>query len=84
MVGGGIPGFLERCVQCAEVREIQLYGVSISALNQAVKRNIERFPDDFMFQLTREEARTIVASRSRFDRGAVCSWEATASGSRSS
>jgi hypothetical protein len=32
-----------------------LYGVSVSALIQAVKRNIRRFPDDFMFQLTREE-----------------------------
>jgi hypothetical protein len=43
----------------------ELYGVSISALNQAVKRNIERFPDDFMFQLTREEARAIISSRSQ-------------------
>jgi hypothetical protein len=33
-----------------------LYGVETKALNQAVKRNIERFPDDFMFQLTVEEA----------------------------
>ena len=32
-----------------------LYDVEIKALNQAVKRNIERFPDDFMFQLTKEE-----------------------------
>jgi hypothetical protein len=32
-----------------------LYSVSVGALNQAVKRNIERFPDDFMFQLTAEE-----------------------------
>ena len=31
------------------------YGVETSALNQAVKRNIERFPEDFMFQLTDEE-----------------------------
>jgi hypothetical protein len=31
------------------------YGVSTGALNQAVKRNSERFPDDFMFQLSREE-----------------------------
>jgi diphthamide synthase (EF-2-diphthine--ammonia ligase) len=30
----------------------QLYGVTTSALNQAVKRNINRFPSDFMFQLT--------------------------------
>ena len=33
----------------------ELYGVSVKVLNQAVKRNTERFPDDFMFQLTREE-----------------------------
>lgn len=33
----------------------ELYGVPTSALNQAVKRNMERFPDDFMFQLTDEE-----------------------------
>ncbi len=32
-----------------------LYGVQTKVLNQAVKRNIERFPDDFMFQLTRAE-----------------------------
>jgi hypothetical protein len=33
----------------------ELYGVETKALNQAVKRNIERFPDDFMFRLTMEE-----------------------------
>lgn len=32
-----------------------LYGVETKVLNQSVKRNIERFPDDFMFQLTKEE-----------------------------
>ena len=32
-----------------------LYGVETRTLIQAVKRNIERFPDDFMFQLTKEE-----------------------------
>lgn len=32
-----------------------LYGVEIRALNQAVKRNNDRFPEDFMFQLTAEE-----------------------------
>ena len=32
-----------------------LYGVQTKALNQAVKRNINRFPDDFMFQLTKED-----------------------------
>lgn len=33
-----------------------LYEVEVKVLNQAVKRNIERFPKDFMFQLTAEEA----------------------------
>ncbi len=33
----------------------EMYGVETRALNQAVKRNIDRFPDDFMFQLTDTE-----------------------------
>ena len=33
----------------------QLYGVETKVLNQAVKRNIERFPDDFRFKLTKDE-----------------------------
>ena len=33
-----------------------LYGVETKRLNQAVKRNINRFPEDFMFQLTQDEA----------------------------
>ncbi|MDE6877575.1 MAG: ORF6N domain-containing protein, partial [Odoribacter sp.] len=33
----------------------ELYQVETRVLNQAVKRNIERFPEDFMFQLTEEE-----------------------------
>lgn len=33
----------------------ELYEVETKVLNQAVKRNIERFPDDFMFQLTEDE-----------------------------
>ena len=33
----------------------RLYGVSTKALNQALRRNRERFPDDFVFQLTAEE-----------------------------
>ena len=32
-----------------------LYGVETRVLNQTVKRNIERFPDDFRFKLSREE-----------------------------
>ena len=37
----------------------KLYGVETRVLNQAVKRNIERFPADFMFQLTKEEAENL-------------------------
>jgi len=33
----------------------ELYGVLTGNLNKAVKRNIKRFPEDFMFQLTKEE-----------------------------
>jgi len=33
----------------------ELYGVDTKVLNQAVKRNIERFPEDFMFQISEEE-----------------------------
>ncbi|MDO5341811.1 MAG: ORF6N domain-containing protein [Bacteroidia bacterium] len=36
-----------------------LYGVETKALNQAVNRNIERFPEDFMFQLTWEECENL-------------------------
>lgn len=41
-----------------------IYEVSTRQLNQAVKRNLERFPEDFMFQLTKEEAEQ-VRSRSQ-------------------
>ncbi|MDE6786450.1 MAG: ORF6N domain-containing protein [Muribaculaceae bacterium] len=33
----------------------EMYGVATRALNQAVKRNADRFPEDFMFQMTNEE-----------------------------
>jgi phage regulator Rha-like protein len=42
-----------------------LYGVETRVLNQAVKRNINKFPDDFMFQLTRDEAQLWRRSRSQ-------------------
>ena len=42
-----------------------LYGVETRALNQAVKRNPSRFPADFMFQLTIEEADSLLRSRSQ-------------------
>jgi hypothetical protein len=43
----------------------ELYGVQTKALNQAVKRNSDRFPEDFMFKLTMEEAALSLASRSQ-------------------
>src|SRR6185437_2283087 len=36
-----------------------LYNVETKILNQAVKRNIKRFPDDFMFRLTKQEWESI-------------------------
>ena len=42
----------------------ELYGVETKVLNQAVKRNIERFPEQFCFQLTREET-DILCSKSQ-------------------
>lgn len=42
-----------------------LYGAQTRALNQAVARNRDRFPDDFMFRLTLEEAKAVMALRSQ-------------------
>ncbi|HSB72972.1 MAG TPA: ORF6N domain-containing protein [Candidatus Methylomirabilis sp.] len=42
-----------------------IYGVETRVLNQAVRRNAEKFPSDFMFQLTREEARETQRLRSQ-------------------
>jgi hypothetical protein len=50
----------------------QLYGVPTKALNQAVKRNTGRFPEDFMFKLTQDEVNNLMfqsetsSSRSQF------------------
>ena len=43
-----------------------LYGVEIKRLNEQVKRNVRRFPDDFMFTLTGEEAEAVKRLRSQF------------------
>ena len=40
----------------------QLYGVVTKVLNQAVKRNVDRFPEDFMFQLTAKEKLEVVTN----------------------
>jgi len=38
----------------------ELYGVTTGNLNKAVKRNLKRFPDDFMLQLTEEEFKNLI------------------------
>src|SRR6266511_1198654 len=43
----------------------KIYGVPTKAFNQAVKRNRQRFPEDFMFRLTQEEAKALQVSRSQ-------------------
>lgn len=45
----------------------ELYGVETKVLNQAVKRNIERFPEDFMFQLEQNEKAELVTNCDRFN-----------------
>ncbi len=38
-----------------------IYGVPTFRFNEAVRRNIKRFPEDFMFQLTREEVEILIS-----------------------
>ena len=40
----------------------EFYGVATKRLNEQVKRNKDRFPEDFMFQLTKEEKKEVVAN----------------------
>lgn len=44
----------------------ELYGVETRTLIQAVKRNKERFPNEFMFKLSKDEAEDVMHSRSQF------------------
>ena len=52
----------------------RLYGVPTKRLNEQVKRNVRKFPEDFVFRLTRDEAEAVLRSRLH---------TATASGNRS-
>ena len=45
----------------------EIYGVGTRVLNQAVKRNMERFPKRFRFQLTKEEMNELVTNCDRFN-----------------
>jgi hypothetical protein len=60
------PAFIERRIYLIRKQKVmldsdlaELYGVETFNLNKAVKRNSNRFPADFMFQLTREEAESL-------------------------
>ncbi len=44
----------------------ELYGVPTKRLNEQVGRNLKRFPEDFMFRLTIEDAKPLLALRSQF------------------
>jgi phage regulator Rha-like protein len=54
-----------------------LYGVGVKVLNQAVKRNRERFPDDFMFQLTDKEIQLLRSQLLRLENRQVAENEGT-------
>lgn len=57
-----------RNIQVMADRDLaNLYEVETKALNQAVKRNIERFPERFRFQLTEEETKELVTNCDRFE-----------------
>ena len=45
-----------------------IYGISTSRLNEQVKRNKDRFPDDFMFQLTDDEKAEVIANCDHLER----------------
>jgi hypothetical protein len=45
-----------------------IYGVKTSRLNEQVKRNIDRFPEDFMFQLTDQEKEDVIANCDHLDK----------------
>lgn len=55
----------ERVILDADLAK--LYGVPTKALNQAVRRNRDKFPPDFMFELTRKEALVLQKSRYQED-----------------
>jgi hypothetical protein len=53
----------------------KLYSVETRALNQAVSRNIERFPSDFMFTLSRDEimgiSQIVISSKIKFSKNVL-------------
>jgi hypothetical protein len=61
--------FTIRGVQVMLDRDLaELYGVATKVLNQAVKRNIERFPSEFTFLITSDEMIELVTNCDKFER----------------
>jgi hypothetical protein len=65
----GLAPSVERCILSIRGKRVMLdadlavlYGVSTRVLNQAVKRNRERFPEDFMFRLTEAEKAEVITN----------------------
>ena len=57
----------ERVILDADLARV--YGVPTSRFNEAVKRNLDRFPEDFRFRLTREEAGSLRSQTAILNRG---------------
>ena len=51
-----------------------LYGVQTRTLNQAVKRNVQRFPADFMFQLTQKEKDEVITNCDHLEKLKYSAW----------
>jgi hypothetical protein len=67
---------IERCILLMRGHKVmldaelaQLYGVSVKRLNEQVRRNIRRFPSDFMFQLSREEYEVLRSQSATLNQG---------------
>lgn len=52
-----------------DVHLAELYGVSTKRLNEQLRRNLKRFPGDFMFQLTKEESDALRSHFATLERG---------------
>lgn len=76
IIGGVAASLLGRPRFTAEVRVMldfdlaELYGVETKQLKRAVRRNFKRFPDDFMFQLTKDEYHSLRCQIGTLKRGA--------------
>jgi len=62
------PAEIERVIHVVRGQRVmldsdlaELYGVTTAALNQSVKRNADRFPEDFAFQLTQQEFTSLIS-----------------------